>query len=234
MTGSMAVVFDENPEVEEDDVIAVHGTAGGKIIYGKKVLFPDIPLRQPSKGHGTACFISDLHMDEMPLKEIEKFFTWFEKEDIHYLFVAGDVGDKKNFEMLVNRHCSFKTVFIIPGNMDNKDDYPQLPEKYEAKNIVPLSNPAMVEAGGLKVLMIHDMNIDFLKKRHLGKSKLILKEDYLVLEEVPDIVHCGHTHDPQIMNYKSVTLVNSGSPLVDFRPVKIDFATREAEFVVIK
>jgi len=33
------------------------------------------------------------------------------------------------------------------------------------------------------------------------------------------------------MNYKSVTIVNSGSLLAEFKPVVVDFATREAEQV---
>lgn len=91
----------------------------------------------------------------------------------------------------------------------------------------------MVELNNIKILLVHDFNLSMLKKRYLGKSKDILEEDYLVLDEVPDIVHCGHTHEPFVRNYKSVTIVNSGSPLTEFRPVVVDFNTRAVEQVKI-
>ena len=72
-----------------------------------------------------------------------------------------------------------------------------------------------------------------LKKRYLGESKTILPEDYLVLDVVPDIVLHGHTKNPEVSNYKSVTIINAGSPLTDFRPIVIDLPTREVEQINI-
>ena len=233
-TTSLPIIFNQDPGLELDDVVAIKAISAGKVLFGKQVFYPDIPLRAPTKTNGKACFISDLHIDEAPPKDIEQFFRWFENQDIKYLFIAGDTGDKKTLSKLVDNHCIEKKVFIAPGNMDNDEEYPQLAEEYSSKNIISLSNPSMVELNGIKILLIHDMNIDMLKKRYLGISKAMLKEDYLVLEEVPDIVHCGHTHQPHVMNYKSVTIVNSGSPLTDFRPVVIDFSTRDTQQVVVK
>lgn len=237
MTTTIPVLFDEidnTDDVELDDVIAIKAVAAGKILYGKKILWPDLPLRQPTKGFGKACFISDLHLDEAPPEDFIKFMEWFSKQNIKYLFVAGDICDDKSFEKAVESYCTNKKIFIIPGNADDKSDYPQLPKKYESRHIIPLSNPSMVEINGIKILIIHSMEIDMLKKRYLGKSKTILTEDYLVLDEVPDIVHCGHTHEAQVANYKSATLVNSGSLLTQFMPVIIDFSTREAEQVELE
>jgi len=231
MTTTIPVLFDEIGDLELDDVVAVMAIAAGKILYGKKILWPDIPLRQPTKGFGKACFISDLHLDEAPEQDFMKFIEWFARQDIKYLFVAGDVGDDKLFEKAIESYCTNKKIFMIPGNMDKaeKDEYPQLPRKYESKRITALSNPAIIEINGIKILMIHNITLDMLKKRYLGKSKTILNEDYLALEEIPDIVHCGHTHEAQVQNYKSVTIVNSGSLLTEFRPVVVDFETRDVE-----
>ena len=236
-TGTKPIIYDSNPEVDLDDVVAVRAIAAGDVLYGKEVLFPDIPLRQPVRADGRACFISDLHLEESPTENVEKFFNWFCQQDIPYLFVAGDTSTKKErieeFEKLVERYCFNKKIFIIPGNVDDPE-YPQLAMGFKSRNITSLSNPAMVEINGIRILIIHSFDLSMLKKRYLGKSNVILKEDYLVLDHVPDIVHCGHTHEPQIMNYKSVTIVNSGSPLTDFKPVVVDFSTREVEQIGLK
>ena len=170
-------------------------------------------------------------MDEAAVSDLEKFFNWFYQQDIPYLFVAGDIGkDKEELEKMAERYCYNKKVLVIPGNVDDQE-YPQLAIDFKNKDIISLSNPAMVEINGIKILIIHDFDLAMLKKRYLGKSNVILKEDFLVLDHVPDIVHCGHTHQPQVMNYKSVTIVNSGSLLAEFKPVVVDFSTREVEQV---
>jgi len=231
MTTTVPVIFVEKDmpgteDVELDDVVAAKAVSAGKILYGKKILWPDIPLRQPTIGFDKACFISDLHLDEAPQQDFEKFMEWFSKQNIKYLFVAGDTGDDKIFEKAVGKYCTNTKVFMIPGNADS-EEYPQIPKTYESKHIIPLSNPSIVELNGVKILLIHDMDLKMLKKRYLGKSKTILPEDYLVLNHVPDIVHYGHTHEAQVQNYKSVSLVNSGSLLSTFRPVIIDLETRD-------
>lgn len=227
LTGSAPVIFDDIEGLELDDVVAIRAVSAGKVLYGKEVIYPDIPLRKPATGFGKACFISDLRLDESPKRDAEKFFGWFENQDIKYLFIAGDICGKKALEDLINRYCYGKKIFVTPGEKDSDNEYPNLAETMQNKNAIPLSNPAMVEVNGVKILMIHRFSVDMLKKRYLGKSKLIIPDDYLVLEEVPDIVHCGHTQEPHVMNYKSVTIVNSGSPLKEFKPVVVDFETRE-------
>jgi DNA polymerase II small subunit len=228
-TATVPVIFEDIEDAELDDVIAVRAISGGKVLFGKKVLYPDIPLRPPVHGEGKACFVSNLHVDEAPVKELERFFEWFGSQDAPYLFVAGGIGDRTAFERLVDRHCYMKTVFVIADG----DGYPGIPQEYSSTRIVSLSNPAMVEVGGLKVLVIKRADTTALKKRYLGKSNIILDEDYLVLDEIPDIVHSGGSDTPSILNYKSVTLVNAGSMLGEFRPIVVDFATRDVEKITI-
>jgi len=236
VTGYVPITFDfkDVEGVDLDDFIVVRAVGTKKMLFGKKILFPDIPLREPVFGKGRGCFISDIHLNEAPSKDFSFFLEWFQSHDIDYLFIAGDIGDVTLFQELI-KTIPYRKVFVIPGNVDKKE-YPSLPLNVEGNNIVSLSNPAMVEINGLKILIIHDFNLTFLKKRYLhsGQPKRILKEDFLVLEDVPDVVHYGHTHEPLIRNYKSVTIVNSGSLLTNFKPVVIDFSTREAEFVELK
>ena len=224
-TTTMPVILDDIDDLELDDVVAIKAVAGGKVLFGKKIIYPDIPLRDPTKGTGKACFVSDLCLDESSPKDIEAFFEWFSQQDIQYLFVSGKLGSKELFKDYVDRYCYIKTVFVIADD----SEYPNIPQTFESSRIVSLSNPAMVELGGLKVLMAQKADIKMLKKRYLGKSNIILDEDYLVLTEVPDIVHYGNSDQPYTTNYKSVTLVNSGSLLGEFKPIVIDFASRDVE-----
>lgn len=228
LTGSVQAVLENQGDLELDDVVAIRAASGGKTIFGHQIVYPDIPLRKPATGRGRACFISDLHLNEAPIPAFEKFLHWFEKQGADTLFVAGDVGEPGTFQDMISRYCAGKTVFVIPGEVDKDEEYPQTPLDFTKKNIVALSNPAMLEFGGLRILLVHNMEISMLKKRYLGRPRQITESSHLVLDIVPDIVHYGHSHEPQITNYKSVTLVNSGSLLGRFAPVIVDFSTREA------
>ncbi|MFH0837304.1 MAG: metallophosphoesterase family protein [Candidatus Aenigmatarchaeota archaeon] len=225
-TGSRMITFDEPVKVDLDDVVAVQAIPSGKIIYGKKIIYPDVPLREPVKGDGKACFISDLHLDEIPQSDLQRFFQWFNQQNINYLFIAGDTMNIKELE----KHCD-KLTFIIPGENDIKEPYPQTPLETTNTNIISLSNPSMVNINGVNILMMHEFDQALLKKRHLGN--IPTKDDYLILDIVPDIVHYGHSHKPFVSNYKSITLINSGSPLSEFKPVVIDLSTREWKQVTI-
>ncbi len=221
-TASIPVIFDD-ADVELDDVVAVQAVAGGRVLFGKKIIYPDIPLRTPVTGNGKGCFVSDLCLDESPAQDAERLFEWFGQSDVPYLFIAGKIGNTVELEKYVDKHCYIKTVFVIA-----EGEIPSLPQHFKNSRIVSLSNPAMVEVGGLKILMAQRAGTATLRKRHLGTS-LVMDDDQLTLDEVPDIVLSGNSDEPYITNYKSVTLVNSGSLLGTLRPVVIDFSTREFE-----
>ncbi len=227
-TGSVVAVFEPNDAegLELDDVVGVQGTSAGKVMFGKKIMFPDIPLRQPIKGSGKACFISSLHLDEAPKKDLESFLRWFETQDIRYLFVAGKIGDIETFESLTESYCRNKKVFVAAYE---ESELPWLPAEFRTKNIIALSNPAMVEINGIKILTIYDFDLKMLKKRHLGTIKPILQEDLMALDELPDIVHCGHSLEASINNHKSTTIINPGSLLTEFRPTIADFSSRDCQ-----
>ena len=161
------------------------------------------------------------------IKDLENFFKWFEAQDITHLFVAGDIGDNTIFDNLIELYCRNKKVFVASDEDDT--NMPQLPVHFKSRNVISLSNPSMVEINGIKILIKHRFDIKMLKKRHLGKIKPAFIEDPMTLEELPDIVHCGHTHEGSVTNYKSTTIVNSGSLLTNFRPVVIDFSTRDCQ-----
>ena len=101
-----------------------------------------------------------------------------------------------------------------------------------------VSNPSMVEIEGVSVLMYHGVSLDeviaelpddaasydkphramyqLLKKRHVapqygGHTRLAPEdEDYLVIDEVPDVFHAGHVHKFGYGKYHDVLTINSG------------------------
>ncbi|MHA1378486.1 MAG: DNA-directed DNA polymerase II small subunit [Candidatus Helarchaeota archaeon] len=107
---------------------------------------------------------------------------------------------------------------------------------YELKNTIMLGNPAFIKLHGVSFLIYHGDSFDdiissipglsyehpelameqFLICRHLApaygqKTGLSPEhEDWLVIEEVPDIIHCGHAHINGYKEYKGVKLINSG------------------------
>ena len=105
------------------------------------------------------------------------------------------------------------------------------------KNVMLVGNPAYVDIEGVNVLIYHGRSIDdliskiprlsyeqphkvmeeLLKRRHLspvygGRSPVAPeREDYLVIEEVPDILHSGHVHTYGTGFYRGVFMVNSST-----------------------
>lgn len=222
-TGSVSVVFDKMPQVCLDDFVAIHAVASNGMFIGKEILQPDIPLRKAALGTGRGCFISDLHLDEAPTTDGKRLFVKIAEENIDWVFLAGDVGDIGALEKI----CGNVPLFIIPGDKDSTDGYPQLPLQTNRPNIIALSNPSVVRVGGLGVLMCHVFTIDMLRKRHLGTAQSVTEDDFLALDVVPDIVACGHDHKPLVSHYKATTIINAGSLLSHEVPIIVDFMSRE-------
>jgi len=110
-------------------------------------------------------------------------------------------------------------------------------EIWEKENVIMVGNPAVVSLNGVKVLMFHGQSIDdivkttpglsydrptdvmkhLLRARHLspiyGSQTPIAPEveDFMVIDDIPDIFHVGHVHRAQLDMYKGILLINSGS-----------------------
>jgi DNA polymerase II small subunit len=109
----------------------------------------------------------------------------------------------------------------------------------QLSNIIFGTNPCWVYLDKLKILMYHGYSydnlirdlpsirhkgyseptlpmIESLKRRHLAPiygSSLVIPEyeDYLVINELPDIFHSGHLHTVGVTNYRNVLIINSGT-----------------------
>ena len=108
---------------------------------------------------------------------------------------------------------------------------------YELDNVEFISNPGVVSLDGINVLIYHGRSFDdlvmaikdfayersdiimkeLLQKRHLApiygeRTPLASElEDYLVIDEVPDVFHTGHIHINSYARYKGIHLINSGT-----------------------
>lgn len=104
-----------------------------------------------------------------------------------------------------------------------------------------VGNPALLSIEGVKFLMYHGMGFDdlisadpgldresvsrpmkeIMKRRHLapiygdpmgGRTPIAPEEkDYLVVDDVPDVFHCGHLHKYGCDEYRGVLMVNSAT-----------------------
>lgn len=108
---------------------------------------------------------------------------------------------------------------------------------YELDNVEFISNPGVVSLDGINVLIYHGRSFDdlvmavkefthekndllmeeLLKKRHLApiygeRTPLASElEDYLVIDEVPDVFHTGHVHINTHKKFNGIHLINSGT-----------------------
>ena len=108
---------------------------------------------------------------------------------------------------------------------------------YELDNVEFISNPGIVSLDGINVLIYHGRSFDdlvmavkdfsherndvlmeeLLKKRHLApiygeRTPLASElEDYLVIDEVPDVFHTGHVHINTYKKFNGIHLINSGT-----------------------
>ncbi|MFB6110199.1 MAG: DNA-directed DNA polymerase II small subunit [Halodesulfurarchaeum sp.] len=115
---------------------------------------------------------------------------------------------------------------------------PELREIMSAHDARISGNPSTVTIEGVSILLYHGVSLDevvaelpleevsydrpdqamaqLLKKRHVapaygGKNRIAPEtRDYLLIEDVPDVMHSGHVHKLGVGAYHGVRLVNSG------------------------
>jgi DNA polymerase II small subunit len=117
---------------------------------------------------------------------------------------------------------------------------PVIPVKFTRTfppNCILVENPALVNLQGVRILMYHGRSFDdliglipgasyenahevipeMLKRRHLapcyGKRTPIAADtvDRLIIDPIPEVLHCGHVHITGITRYRGVLAVNAGT-----------------------
>ncbi|HUC38616.1 MAG TPA: DNA-directed DNA polymerase II small subunit [Candidatus Acidoferrum sp.] len=112
----------------------------------------------------------------------------------------------------------------------------ELFKDFKRDNVHMVTNPSFMTLHGIDVLSYHGTSLDsmiralpdtsysapekamveLLKRRHLspiygGNVVVPSKEDQLVIDKVPDILHMGHIHKNGLAEYHGVKIVNSGT-----------------------
>jgi len=130
-------------------------------------------------------------------------------------------------------------VIVSPGNHDavlRGEPMPAISDDLIKSNVNRIGSPSMVKLHGIKHMLYHGTSIDsmianlpnasymhpekvmieYLKRRHLSPlygGNLIIPEDldYMVIDDVPDILHCGHVHKNGYTKYRGTLAINSGT-----------------------
>ena len=160
--------------------------------------------------------------------DIVDIYDQYEQFSEHLKEVPGDI----EIVMIPGNHDAVRLAEPQPGFDEELRD---IMDVHDARIT---SNPSTVTLEGVNVLMYHGVSLDeviaelpaesasyddphkamyqLLKKRHVapqygGHTRLAPeKQDYLVMEEVPDIFHTGHVHKLGWGKYHNVLAVNSG------------------------
>ncbi|NYZ77641.1 DNA-directed DNA polymerase II small subunit [Candidatus Micrarchaeota archaeon] len=143
------------------------------------------------------------------------------------------------FDDFVSNLPDYVEIIVGPGNHDavrRGDPMPAIGDDCIKSDVTKIGSPSMASIEGMKHLVYHGTSIDsmiasipgmsymhpekvaveFLKRRHLSPvygGNLIIPEDidYMVVEEPPDVVHCGHIHKNGYAQYRSTLVINSGT-----------------------
>ncbi|MCI0504286.1 DNA-directed DNA polymerase II small subunit [Candidatus Micrarchaeota archaeon] len=143
------------------------------------------------------------------------------------------------FDDFVSGLPDYIEVIAAPGNHDavrRGEPQPALGKDLVSCDITAIGNPCSLAIEGVRHLVYHGTSIDsmianipgasymhpekvmveYLKRRHLSPiygGNLIIPEnvDYMVIEDPPDIFHCGHVHRNGYTQYRGTLAINSGT-----------------------
>ncbi len=143
------------------------------------------------------------------------------------------------FSDLIDKIPDYIKVIVSPGNHDavrRAQPQPQIPNELLKGKMLKLGSPSWIDLEGIKHLIYHGDSLDsiisalsncdyahpeipmieLLKRRNLspiyGKNVIVPeKRDYLMIDEVPDVLHMGHIHKNGYSLYRSTHIINSGT-----------------------
>jgi DNA polymerase II small subunit len=143
------------------------------------------------------------------------------------------------FDDFVESLPDYVEVIVAPGNHDavrRGEPQPAMGKDLIASRVTSVGNPSCVCLDGVKHLIYHGTSIDsliasipgmsythpekvmmeYLRRRHLSPiygGNLIIPEniDYMVIDDPPDVFHCGHVHKNGYMQYRGTLIINSGT-----------------------
>ncbi|MFB6075621.1 MAG: hypothetical protein ABEK17_00605 [Candidatus Aenigmatarchaeota archaeon] len=233
-----SVKIDTKENLVEDEVIGVKGKKNKEKFVAEKIYYPDLSFKRDVntlQEEKNALFISDLNSDN--IEGIDKILS---ENNVSYLFIVGKINLEKmdRFKEMLDE-MELESVWVP----DTEDD-----EVEDCDRLIKSSNPSWCSVSDemmifqyfgknfdkykkkLDVETSRDLTLKLLKKRHLDPSGKNFFNDTFLLDELPDIIHCGNLNDFSIYNYKGTTVVNTTPE----RSVLVNFGNREVEEVDLK
>lgn len=154
--------------------------------------------------------------------------------------VVKDIYEQyRMFDDFVNDLPDYIEVIVAPGNHDavrRGEPQPAFGKDLISSDVTCVGNPTAAKIEGIKHLMYHGTSIDsmiasipgmsymhpekvmveYLRRRHLSPiygGNLIIPEnvDYMVIDDPPDVFHCGHVHKNGYTQYRGTLVINSGT-----------------------
>ncbi len=148
-------------------------------------------------------------------------------------------GQYAEFNKFVEQLPDWMEVIVIPGNHDavrRAEPMPAISKDLITVDVHLAGNPTWVRLDGINHVLYHGTSMsslisklswltynepekvikEYLKRRHLSSeygANLIVPEpvDYFVLEDVPDVIVCGHTHKNGYLTYRGTHVISSGT-----------------------
>ncbi|MFH1521003.1 MAG: DNA-directed DNA polymerase II small subunit [Candidatus Micrarchaeota archaeon] len=145
----------------------------------------------------------------------------------------------KMFDDFIEDLPDYIEVIVGPGNHDavrRGEPQPAIGTEYITSKVTRIGNPSSFTIDGIKHLLYHGTSIDsmianipqttyvhpekvmveYLKRRHLSPiygGNLIIPEntDYMIIDDPPDVFHCGHVHKNGYTQYRGTLVINSGT-----------------------
>ena len=106
---SKPALFNEAADIVLDETIGILGVNAGTVIFGNKIIWPDVPTNKELKKteeEKYTLFLSDLHVGSSKFlpEDFEKFIRWINckignerqkhiARNVDYIFIAGDLVD---------------------------------------------------------------------------------------------------------------------------------------------
>lgn len=219
----------------------------GKI---NKILLPGIKQTERRIPPDDIMFISDTHFTskDFAWRSYHKMLDFLDDKNrkIKYILHAGDLINKfdictdnevRDFLGLIPNRIK---MFIIPGNHDvTNKTMPQNAMKYDVpSNIQFITNPSMLYHKQNKILLTHGEGLGAIVNKQdmknmlktMLKSRLLSNDaqvniadnitDSTVIDQIPNIIHIGHTHNSFSMNYNGIRVISTGSWINDLDVIK--------------
>jgi len=266
LTGKTVVYFENMEDFEnlfENDVVGIVCEAAGEGVKGKRVIWPDVPLKRAinkTKESIYCLFISDFHMDSERFNKerYEKFVKWIKEilgKTSHgtiYIFILGGISQKKSdVERLLNILPKKSFKIFLRSRQDAAAE--------EREDLLSSPIPMMIEIEGIKILLcqgeeLHmykqfwkggvgtrantkDVMVNILKRRDLslgiGAEGMFMPFKNTIIDRVPDIFASGGFNSPISTNYKGVTIITTGSLTDEPTFWTADLRTREINKVAL-